>query len=81
MAFSAVPGGYVCEVRVPFKSLGVKYEPGVKLLGDLGILFSDPEGQNTVRRAYLFNKTKLTTADLCEEARLHPYLWGTLELE
>ncbi|MBM4072368.1 MAG: hypothetical protein FJ271_26080 [Planctomycetes bacterium] len=81
LVFSTAPGGYVCEARVPLKSLGINYSPGLNLRGDIGMLFSDPGGQSTQTRAYIFNRNRTTTADLSEEAKLLPELWGTIVLE
>jgi hypothetical protein len=81
LEFQEVKGGYVCEARIPFKSLGIEPKAGAVFLADLGILFSDKGGQTTTSRAYLFNKTHTIVADVHEEARLLPATWGVFELE
>ena len=80
VAFRTASGGYMCTANVPLKSLGIEYTPGLKLLGDLGVLFSDAGGQSTNSRAYLFCRGTMT-ADVAEEARLQPREWGTFLLE
>jgi hypothetical protein len=82
LVFKLAPQGYVCEARVPLKSLGISYSPGLNLRGDFGILLSDPAGgQTTWMRGNLFNKSGPMIGDLSEEAKLRPELWGPIVLE
>lgn len=79
--FQPQPTGYECVARIPWATLGIRPRPGLRLRGDVGVLFSDAGGQTTVSRVYLFNRTETMTADLHEEARLFPARWGLLVLD
>jgi len=81
MAFRAAEGGYVCETSVPLAKLGVTYKPGLRLRGDVGILFSNEGGLLTEQRVYLFNRKGNVVADTPTEAELTPALWGQFVLE
>lgn len=75
--------GYVLSATIPWKVLaGAEYSPpvGAALRGDVGVLFSDPDGATTVERIYAFNKNTNVVADVPSEIRLHPDAWGAWKL-
>ncbi|MEI6519566.1 MAG: FlgD immunoglobulin-like domain containing protein [bacterium] len=74
--------GYTISAIIPWKTLyGGEYQPPVNgsLRGDVGILYSDPNGATTVERIYRFNKSTSVVADIPSEIRLHPDAWGELK--
>lgn len=77
----SAPGGYFVEATIPWKVLGIEPKSGLKLRGDLGILFGDSGGTTTVSRKYWSNKETGQVNDVPSEADLTPAMWGNLELE
>lgn len=73
--------GYTIEAAVPWEKLGAKPASGMKLRGDLGILFADAAGLGVAERLYWSNPETGLVADVPGEIRLHPERWGTLVLE
>ncbi len=73
--------GYSLEAAIPWKVLGVKPATGLKLRGDLGVLFADKEGLFTTERVYWSNHATGLVADVPGEARLQPDQWGELEVQ
>jgi hypothetical protein len=63
---------------VPLATLGLKPSPGLKILGDLGVLRGN--GIETTARVYWHNKTTTFVSDIPGEAELNPSLWGWLEV-
>jgi hypothetical protein len=71
--------GWRLEAAIPWATLGVEKLPAdLRLRGDIGILWSDPDGRTTVARHYWANRTNVVLGDLPAETRVHPGLWGTL---
>lgn len=64
------------ECSVPLATLGLKATPGMKILGDLGVLRGD--GIETIARVYWHNKTTTFVSDIPGEVELNPALWGWL---
>jgi hypothetical protein len=62
------------ECSVPLATLGLKPTPGMKILGDLGVLRGD--GIATTARVYWHNKTTTFVSDIPGEVELNPALWG-----
>src|SRR5437773_2585713 len=77
MASAPMPGGYFVETAIPWKVLGVAPRAGLKLRGDVGVLFADSGGTETVARHYWSNKATGLVNDVPGEADLSPNLWGT----
>ena len=80
VASAPTPGGYIVEVSVPWSVLGVQPKSGLKLKGDVGVLFGDG-GTQTISRQYWSNKATGLVNDVPGEADLSPRLWGTFTLE
>ena len=75
--------GYVFAVSLPWKTLAGREfspKPGNVLRGDVGVLFSDPDGGITVERIYWSNRNTSTVADVPPEIKLTPGAWGEMEL-
>ena len=81
VVFRTKPGGYVCEARLPLAMLGIRRASGIEMLGDMGVMVSNPGGMFTERRSYLFNRFTSVTADLPSEAELTPAHWGVLRFQ
>lgn len=70
------------EAAIPWSSLGAKApEESVTLLGDIGVLDSDPDGIRTVGRVYWSNRSHVVMGDLPAEASINPSLWGQLNFK
>lgn len=68
---------WVLEAAIPWQALGAPPPEGRRRLrGDIGVLFSDPEGMATVARHYWANRANVVLGDLPAEARVQPALWG-----
>lgn len=80
MAHRDVDNGYDFEAAVPLRTLGMKAADGVRLKFDWGLLSTDEEGHQVLRRVYWANQATNIVADAPSEARLHPNLWGHLRL-
>ncbi len=74
-------GGYVAEVRIPWRELHVQPSTGQSWRGDLGILLSDQSGTRTVLRRHLFNKDTNIVDDIPAESRFNPAAWGQIRFE
>ena len=72
---------YIVEAAIPLKDLGVSLKPGLKLRGDVGVTYSDPEGKDTNLRVYWSNQAAGIVADEVEELKMQPALWGEFSLE
>lgn len=74
---------YVVEAAVPWTLLGIRPEPGLKLAGDVGVIYGDKGGtRNAIR--YLWNDKSPEVSinnDIPSEVRMHPNDWGRLALE
>ena len=67
------------EAAIPWASLGsTAPEKSVTLIGDIGVLDSDPHGVRTVARVYWSNRAHVVMGDLPAEANINPSLWGQL---
>jgi hypothetical protein len=73
--------GYQLEAAVPLASIGFAPKPGQLIRGDVGVIFSDPDGTLDVLRAYLFDRDTAIVNDIPSEARLEPAKWGFLSIE
>jgi RNA polymerase sigma factor (sigma-70 family) len=82
--FKPTATGYVVEIRLPCDSIGLRHaESGLRLRGDIGVLWGNEAGLVTERRAYLFNRGPGAgiVSDVPSEAELHPAEWGTFLLK
>jgi len=84
VAFKPTKTGYVVEVRLACDQVGLQHaRGGLRLRGDLGVLWGNEAGLVTERRAYLFNRgpAAAVVSDTPTEAELHPAEWGVFVLE
>ncbi len=83
VTFASAPinGGYFVEAQIPWTRLGIAPQSGLKLRGDVGVLFADSGGTQTVSRQYWSNKATGLVNDVPGEADLSPNLWGEFVLE
>lgn len=70
--------GYEFTADIPWKVLGedAKPERGETRRADVGVLFGDSAGTETVRRVYLFDRESQIVCDLPNEVRVCPANWG-----
>lgn len=83
LKIESIEGGYQLIASIPWRALaGKEYSPpdGKPLRGDVGVLFSDPDGQVTVERIYWSNKLTAVVADIPSEIRLHPDAWSEFSI-
>lgn len=80
-AVSGINGGYFVEAQIPWSRLGIHPVSGLRLKGDVGVLFADNGGTTTVSRQYWSNKATGLVNDVPGEAELTPNLWGEFTLE
>jgi hypothetical protein len=81
VATGKVPGGFLVEAAIPWELLGIKPVSGLKLAGDVGVLFGNAGGTETIARHYWSNQSTNLVNDVPGEAELTPKLWGSFELE
>ena len=74
-------GGYGVTVTAPWADLGIQPASGLKLKGDVGVLFADQGGTTTVSRKYWSDKATGLVNDVPGEAMLTPGLWGEFQLK
>ena len=74
-------GGYLVEAAIPWSVLGITPKSGLVLKADVGVLFGDQGGVQTIARQYWSNKATGLVNDVPGEADLAPNLWGKLTLE
>lgn len=74
-------GGYIVNVAVPWKVIGVAPSSGLQLRGDFGATHGDPAGQRTRLRTYWANQQTGLVDDVVFELQLNPKNWGEVTLE
>jgi hypothetical protein len=75
--------GYVVEVAVPWKELGVTPGSGLALLGDVGVIYGNEGGtRNAIRYLWSDKSPEVSiNNDIPSEIRIHPNAWGSWMLE
>ena len=78
VAAKAGGDGYVLELALPWKSLGMTAGAGTTLAFDAQVVFSNPGGTANAATAWWRSVGSDTSSvwDIVAEARLHPELWG-----
>jgi len=71
---------YDVSLTIPFRVLGIKPAPGMRIRMDWGVIVSDT-GSEVRTRQYWADITATGVADAVVEARLFPNLWGHIVLE
>ncbi|MEX0653447.1 MAG: sugar-binding protein [Phycisphaeraceae bacterium] len=72
---------YTLVAAIPLEAIELAPEPGKALLGDMGFISSDENGQVNVARTYWSNKATNLVSDEPLEAWLYPEQWGTWQFE
>lgn len=72
--------GYSVLLTVPLAELGIDPAKMPSLKGLVGVIFSDPAGQNRASRLYWHDKQTGLVSDVPTEASLRPATWGTIEV-
>jgi hypothetical protein len=75
---SVTKDGYVVEVAIPWKDLGVEPQPGLALLGDVGVIYGNEGGtKNAIRYLWSDKSPEVSiNNDIPSEIRIHPNQWG-----
>jgi hypothetical protein len=75
--------GYVVEVAIPWKDLGIEPKPGLALSGDLGVIYGNEGGtKNAIRYLWSDKSPEVSiNNDIPSEIRIHPNQWGGWMLE
>jgi hypothetical protein len=75
--------GYVVEVAIPWKHLGVEPKPGLALIGDVGVIYGNEGGtKNAIRYMWSDKSPEVSiNNDIPSEIRIHPNQWGGWILE
>ena len=75
--------GYVVEVVIPWRDLGVEPQPGLALLGDVGVIYGNEGGtKNAIRYLWSDKSPEVSiNNDIPSEIRIHPNQWGGWVLE
>ncbi len=81
--WQAAPGQrrYTVVAAIPWSALDVKPAAGLKLKGDIGILFADDTGARTAQRVQWADKETNVVNDQPTEAEFLPSRWGTFLLQ
>jgi hypothetical protein len=80
IAFKRSLMGYTFEASVPVKEIGHALPDGATI-GDVGVIFSDVDGNESLQRSCWSNKTTNITDDIPDEAVLAPANWGKVVVE
>jgi hypothetical protein len=80
VASAPTKGGYIVEASIPWSELGLTPKSGLRLKGDVGVLFGDG-GTQTISRQYWSNRATGLVNDVPGEADLDFKAWGTFTLE
>ena len=78
VAFHRYKGYYTLTARVPLADLGLSWNHGKTLRGDVGVIYADQTGRNRILRLYYYNHHTKIISDLTTEATLQPQYWGTV---
>ncbi len=81
VAIKRTATGYTLEAQFDITQLGfTKFDVGLQLRGDFGVLFSDKGGALTLTRTmWADNHPELNVNnDIPTESRIHPTYWGRL---
>jgi len=80
--FAATPGNgsYNLRATLPWPALAVQPTAGLKLRGDIGLLFGDDTGSNTAQRVHWVDRETNVVNDTPTEAEFFPDRWGTWTL-
>lgn len=75
--------GYVVEVAIPWKELGIEPKPGLGLAGDVGVIYGNEGGtKNAIRYLWSDKSPEVSiNNDIPSEIRIHPNQWGGWMLE
>jgi len=75
--------GYVVEMAIPWKDLGVEPQPGTALSGDVGVIYGNEGGtKNAIRYMWSDKSPEVSiNNDIPSEIRIHPNQWGVWMLE
>jgi hypothetical protein len=72
---------YTCLVTVPLAELGLVPGSAEALTGVVGVIYSNPAGDNRAARLYWHNKKTGLVSDVPSEARLTPQEWGPISID
>ncbi len=73
--------GYTVEAVVPLDSLGFAPQGSKTYKLDMGVIYSNAEGNTRAARVYWANQATGLVSDIPGEIMAHPNLWGTATFE
>ncbi len=81
--YTVTPGKneYIVTASIPWSVLGITPSAGLKLKGDIGMLFADQTNGNIGQRVQWADKETNVVNDEPTEAEFFPAKWGTFELK
>jgi hypothetical protein len=71
---------YSVLLTIPLVDLGLDAAKTREIKGIIGVIFSDPAGQNRASRLYWHDKNTGLVSDVPSEASLNTNNWGTIEI-
>ncbi|HND51221.1 MAG TPA: hypothetical protein PLV92_02450 [Pirellulaceae bacterium] len=74
-------GSYSLRATIPWTALAIQPAGGTKLRGDIGLLFGDDTGANTLQRVHWVDRETNVVNDTPTEAEFFPERWGTWTLQ
>ncbi|HEX3133474.1 MAG TPA: FlgD immunoglobulin-like domain containing protein [Planctomycetota bacterium] len=72
---------YTVLLRIPLKAIGLDAARGAELKGLVGVIFSNPAGDNRASRLYWHDKATGLVSDVPSEARIDPKRWGPIDVD
>lgn len=73
-------GSYTLTATIPWKTLNINPAAGLKLRGDIGLLFGDDSDTHTAQRVHWVDRETNVVNDIPTEAEFFPVRWGTWRL-
>lgn len=74
-------GNYKLILSIPWTEIGLTPKPGLRLRGDVGVIYSDMAGKMNVARVYWANQNTGLVNDIPNEAKLNPGAMGDWVLD
>lgn len=73
-------GSYSLRCTIPWSELAIQPAKGMKIRGDIGLLFGDDVGASTAQRVHWVDQATNVVNDSPTEAEFFPARWGTWTL-
>ena len=73
-------GSYTLVATIPWTTLSINPSTGLKIRGDIGLLFGDGSDSHTAQRVHWVDRETNVVNDVPTEAEFFPTRWGTWRL-